>query len=184
MSIGEDLRSIADLLTTRAVDAAAHDALAEHLGAAREVLAGAELVERNELAPGVHHDRIGPMRGIESVVAPPLVFGEPVTRDGVSVVNAIARCGARYEGLPGLVHGGIVAACFDEVLAVALRDAGGGGLTRELTIRYRRPIGLEDPLVFTAWIEHDDGRRAFGRAACHVADTPHADAEAQFARPR
>ena len=184
MSLGDDLRAIADLLTTRAVDAAGHDALAEHLGAAREVLAAADPVDRSVLAPGVHHDRVGPLRGIESVVAPPLVFGEPVERDRVVVVNAIARCGARYEGPPGLVHGGIVAACFDEVLAVAQRDAGVGGLTRELTIRYRQPIRLDDALVFTAWIEHGDGRRAFGRAACHVADTLHADAEAQFARPR
>ena len=51
-----------------------------------------------------------------------------------------------------------MAACFDEVLAVAQRDAGVNGLTRELTVHYRKPIEIETDLIFTAWIESDDGR--------------------------
>ena len=184
MSIGDDLRAIADLLTTREVDASTHDALEEALAAARAALDAAPGVDRGALAPGVHHDRVGPLRGLENVVAPPLVFGEPVDRDGTVVVNALARCGDRYEGPPGLVHGGIVAACFDEVCAVAQRDAGIGGVTRSLEVRYRRPLRLHDALVFTAWIEHDDGRRALVRAACHVDDELHADATAEFTRTR
>lgn len=177
MTTGSDLRAIADLLATRAVDDATAALVSTHLDAARAALAACPPSGRQD------HDRVGPLRGTDNVVAPPLVFGEPVTRDGV-VANAVARCGARHEGPPGLVHGGIVAACFDEVLAVAQRDAGIGGLTRELTVRFRHPLRLDDALVFTAWIETDDGRRARARAACHVADELRADAEAQFVRPR
>ena len=191
MSIGDDLRAIADLLATRAIDGATTDALATRLAAARALLDdavaephGHTLDPEDRAAAVEHHDRFGPLRGLDNVVAPPLVFGEPVTRDGAAVVNAVVRFGPRYEGPRGLVHGGIVAACFDEVLALAQRDAGFGGLTRELNVRYRRPIAIEEPLVFTAWIEQDDGRRALGRAACHAGDELRADAAAEFAKPR
>src|SRR5690606_7075078 len=107
-----------------------------------------------------------------------------VARDGLTVTNAVARFGDRYEGPPGLVHGGIVAAGFDEVLAVAQRDAGVGGVTRELSVRYRRPIRIDDIVVYTTWVEHDDGRRAMVRGAAHVDDELCADAAAEFARPR
>jgi len=191
VSLGDDLRAIADLLATRAIDGSITDTLATHLAATRAAL---EMAPREPHAHALdpadrgaaiaHHDRFGPVRGLDNVVAPPLVFGEPVTRDGVTVVNAIARCGPRYEGPRGLVHGGIVAACFDEVLAIAQRDSGFGGLTRELNVRYRRPVRIDEPLVFTAWIEQNDGRRALGRAACHVDDELRADAAAEFAKPR
>jgi acyl-coenzyme A thioesterase PaaI-like protein len=184
MSVGEDLRAIADLLAEREIDAATSDALEAALGAARVALEAAPLADRAALPPGAHHDRVGPLRGFENVVAPPLVFGEPATRDGMLVVNAVARCGARYEGPPGLVHGGIVAACFDEMLAVAQRDAGVGGVTRSLEVRYRRPIRVGEALVFTAGVEHDDGRRALVRGACHVDGELCADATAEFSRPR
>jgi len=188
VSRGDDLRAIADLLATRAPDASAGSQVDAHLAEARAALEASPARDvpdpTDRDASRAHHDDLGPLRGRSSVVAPPLVFGDPVARDGTMVVNAVARCGARYEGPPGLVHGGIVAACFDEVLAVAQRDAGVGGLTRELTVRYRRPIRIHDPLVFTAWIEQDDGRRARGRAACHVGEDLCADADAEFARPR
>lgn len=178
MNLGNELRAIADLLTTRGVDDTTEALVAAHLDAARSALEAIDPVGRAD------HDRVGPLRGRDNVVAPPLVFGEPVTRNGAVVTNAVARCSARYEGPPGLVHGGIVAACFDEVCAVAQRDAGVGGLTRSLEVRFRRPIRVGELLVFTAWIEHDDGRRVLVRGACHVDDELHADATADFTRPR
>jgi acyl-CoA thioesterase FadM len=57
-------------------------------------------------------------------------------------------------------------------------------LTRSLTVRFRRPVRIGEPLVFTGWVESDDGQRALARGACHVGDELRADAEAQFARPR
>lgn len=178
MSVGEQLRAIADLVATRELDEATTALVVAHLDAARSAVEGATAVARAD------HDRVGPLRGIDNVVAPPLVFADAVERDGVMVTNAIARCGTRYEGPPGLVHGGIVAACFDEVCAVAQRDAGIGGLTRSLEVRYRRPIRIGEALVLTAWVAHDDGRRARVRGACHVDDELRADATAEFTRPR
>ena len=185
-----ELRAIAELLATRELDAATRASIATRLAEVRATLDGLPVRPRwydvdaaDREASRAYHDEHGPLRGSASVIAPPLVF-EP-TRDGRVVAHT--RCGVLYEGPPRLVHGGIVAACFDEVLAVAQRDAGINGLTAQLTVGYRRPIRIDTDLTFTAWIEDDDGHRATGRAECTVTTAPDeiaAHATANFVRPK
>ena len=65
----------------------------------------------------------------------------------------------QYEGPPGAAHGGIVAACLDEILAgTVLRAAGRTGVTGELTVRYRRPVPTERALVGQGRLIADHGR--------------------------
>jgi uncharacterized protein (TIGR00369 family) len=53
----------------------------------------------------------------------------------------------RYEGPPGAVHGGIVAAYLDEVLAgAAVQHTGRMYVTGELSVRYVKPTPIERPL--------------------------------------
>ncbi|MBI2015391.1 MAG: PaaI family thioesterase [Candidatus Rokubacteria bacterium] len=67
------------------------------------------------------------------------------TDEGVLVPILIPR---RYEGPPGVAHGGIVAAYLDETLAGAVvRATGRVAVTGELTIRYVKPAPLETPLL-------------------------------------
>jgi acyl-coenzyme A thioesterase PaaI-like protein len=64
-----------------------------------------------------------------------------------------------YEGPPGAAHGGIVAAYLDEILAGAvLRGAGRSGVTGELTVRYRRPVPTEQPVLGRGRLVADHGR--------------------------
>jgi len=186
-AVAAEVRALAELLATRDVDDATRAATTERLTALRDTLATRpsrprwyEVDPSDRGASRAYHDELGPLRGAASVIAPPLVFDESV--DGR--VTAHARCSVLYEGPPRLVHGGIVAACFDEMLAVAQRDAGVNGLTTELTVRYRRPITIDTDLTFTAWIEDDDGRRATGRAECAVNIDVAAEATATFVRPK
>jgi acyl-coenzyme A thioesterase PaaI-like protein len=185
--VAAELRAIAALLATHDVDDAMLADATVRLAAVRAELDAAparprwyEVDPSDRDASRAYHDEFGPLRGTASVVALPLHF-EP-TRDDRAV--ATARGGVLHEGPPRLVHGGIVAACFDEVLAVAQRDAGVNGLTTELTVRYRRPITIDTDLTFTAWIESDDGRRATGHAECRVGDDLAAEATATFVRPK
>ena len=54
----------------------------------------------------------------------------------------------RYEGPPGAVHGGIVAAYLDEVLAAAaVNHTGRLYVTGELSVRYVRPTPVERPVL-------------------------------------
>ena len=62
-----------------------------------------------------------------------------------------------YQGYPGVVHGGIVAAILDEVSGRAVMLHGPGEdmmATLRLTARYRRPTPTETPLTAVGWVEH------------------------------
>ena len=65
-----------------------------------------------------------PLIGIANPLAPPLRLQE---HDGVIV--ALATFGQAYEGPPGCVHGGYVAAAFDEVLGATQSLSGAPGMT-------------------------------------------------------
>jgi acyl-coenzyme A thioesterase PaaI-like protein len=95
-----------------------------------------------------------PLMGHLNPVAPPLRFA---IVDGRA--TAEVRFGIAYEGPPGCVHGGVIAACFDQVLNVANLTAGVPGVTASLEIRYRRPTPLDADLRFETDPPEVDGRR-------------------------
>jgi acyl-coenzyme A thioesterase PaaI-like protein len=64
-----------------------------------------------------------------------------------------------YEGPPGAVHGGIVAAYMDEILGGAvMRATGRVSVTGELTVRYVKPVPSETPLLGRGALVADHGR--------------------------
>jgi hypothetical protein len=90
------------------------------------------------------------------------------------------RYGYAYEGPPGCVHGGIIAAAFDEVLGFAQSLSGKPGMTGTLTIRYRKPTPLDTDLVFEGWVDRIEGRKIFTVGHCRVGDEVTAEAEGLF----
>ena len=76
--------------------------------------------------------------------------------DGVLSPVIVAR---EYEGPPGAVHGGIVAAYLDEILGGAVvRATGRAAVTGELTVRYVKPVPSETPLLGRGALVADQGR--------------------------
>lgn len=126
----------------------------------------------------------GALRGLENPVAPPLVIEDGVREDGAPMRVGHVTFGLAYEGPPHGVHGGFVAAVFDDILGAAQGLAEGPGVTGRLTVRYRHITPVEEPLRFEAWIDSDDGRRIVAKATCHAEDGAllTADAEALFIR--
>jgi acyl-coenzyme A thioesterase PaaI-like protein len=56
-----------------------------------------------------------------------------------------------FHGPPGMAHGGIIAALFDEISSAAAAWVFGWFVvTGELTVRYQRPIPVETPLHWEA----------------------------------
>ena len=96
------------------------------------------------------------------------------------VVVARGTFGAAYEGPPGCVHGGFIAASFDDVLGFAQSLAGRPGMTARLTIAYRSPTPLHEPLVFTGRVDRVDGRKITASATLHHGDTLCAQADGLF----
>ena len=116
-----------------------------------------------------------PVIGLGNPVAPPLSFR---AEDGKVV--GTGSFGMQYEGPPGHVHGGFVAAALDELLGMAQTLSGKSGMTGTLTVRYRRPTPLYKQLRFTAWVDRIEGRKIFTSGTIHDGETLCAEAEGVF----
>jgi len=116
-----------------------------------------------------------PLLGLGNPIAPPLHLHV----DGETVVGA-ATFGRQYEGPPGNVHGGMIAAAFDEALGMVQAMTGQPGMTGTLTIRYRQPTPLYREVTFRAWVESVSGRKIHARGTLHAGDTLCAEADGIF----
>ena len=88
--------------------------------------------------------------------------------------------GTAYEGAPGRVHGGMVAALFDDFTAFVLPLVGTAAYTGEITVRYHRPVPIETPLEFRARIVSHEGRKLRVTGECLAGGTVVASTEVLF----
>lgn len=116
-----------------------------------------------------------PMIGPSNPFAPPLV----ITRDETRAF-ATGTYNHLYEGPPGRVHGGFIAAAFDQVIGAAAALSGEVFLTGMLTIRYRAATPLSVPLRFEAEIDRQVSRRIHASGRLIVDDKVTADADGVF----
>lgn len=101
-----------------------------------------------------------PFIGLANPLSPPI----ELRQSGDRVVGRVTF-GSAYEGPPGCVHGGYVAAVFDEVLGAAQSMSGTQGMTAHLGIDYRRPTPLHRPLRVEGWLEEHEGRKIWAKGA-------------------
>ena len=116
-----------------------------------------------------------PMIGRYNALAPPVAIE---VRD--DAVHGTGNLDAAYEGPPGCVHGGVIAALFDELLGVANISAGVGAMTGTLTITYRSPTPLKTDLTFFAQVEGVEGRKVRTRGTIHAGERLCAEAAGIF----
>lgn len=103
-----------------------------------------------------------------------------VSDDTVKAVEGRVVFTLPYEGPPGHVHGGFIAAAFDEVLGMTQSLSGRPGMTGNLSIDYRKPTPLYQELVFRGELVSVEGRRIYTRATLHCGDTLCAEATGLF----
>ena len=116
-----------------------------------------------------------PMIGRSNPLAPPITLEAESDRVTGSVVF-----GSAYEGPPRHVHGGFVAAAFDEILGFAQSLTGAPGMTARLEVRYRRPTPLHMPLQLEATVDRIDGRKIVATASMRCDGEITAEAEGLF----
>ena len=97
-----------------------------------------------------------PVVGPLNPLAPPV----ELTFDGTRM-HGTTRLAAPYNGPPGMVHGGIIALVFDELLGATNVCLGLGGFTGTLTVRYERPTPVDRDLVLEGWLDRTEGRKVF-----------------------
>jgi acyl-coenzyme A thioesterase PaaI-like protein len=125
-----------------------------------------------------------PVSGRSNPMAPPVRLHVVPGDDDAAGKHRIAgevTYGPAYEGPPGHVHGGMIAAMFDELLGFAQLSP---GFTAYLHINYRKPTPLNTRLDLEAWVENIDGRKRIVRGECRAGDVLLADAEGLFIAPR
>jgi acyl-coenzyme A thioesterase PaaI-like protein len=116
-----------------------------------------------------------PFIGLANPLSPPL----HLEYRGDRVVGGVTF-GAAYEGPPGCVHGGYVAAVFDELLGATQSLSGDQGMTAHLGVDYRRPTPLGVPLTLEGWLDRRDGRKIYARAAMYADGQLTAEADGLF----
>lgn len=157
--VAATLRQVASELVR--VDAEAADVddlqpvedLADRLRRAVTALPHAASTPAGAPAPVSHLAERSPVTGAANPVAAPLHvrFGDP------TVAHVVWT--EQFEGPVGGVHGGAIAAAFDEVLGIAQMAAGVAGYTGTLQVRYLEVTPLHTPVTIEAGVERLEGRR-------------------------
>lgn len=115
--------------------------------------------------------------GLENPYGIKLRFYDNVTDE----VMATYTVPEHYQGYPGTVHGGIIAAMLDEVVGRTrmIKDPNRFTVSAKLTVRYRKPVPVGEPLRMAGRIVRDRGRTIVAKAELRLPDgSIGADAEA------
>jgi acyl-coenzyme A thioesterase PaaI-like protein len=88
-----------------------------------------------------------------------------------------------HEGPPGQLHGGWIASLLDQLLGMANTVSSTGGMTAELTVRYRRATPLGVPLTVRARMDSVEGRRMHASGEILAGGVVTAEAKGLFIKP-
>jgi acyl-coenzyme A thioesterase PaaI-like protein len=117
-----------------------------------------------------------PLAGPVNPVAPPM----RILKEDEDTLVGFVVFPASFEGGPGLVHGGYIAAVFDEVLGLVQSLSGKAGMTGTLKVRYRSPCPLYTELRVQGKVHSVDKRKVVAKGTMHRGEQLVADAEATF----
>jgi acyl-coenzyme A thioesterase PaaI-like protein len=180
--VGEAVRTVIDLLTATSAPPEVLDEVTDKLAAVGALLSGYEadrsyegLAEASGLGRDVAFFDWSPLLGRANPLAPPI----QVEIQGETVVGQV-RFGSAYEGPPGCVHGGFIAAAFDEVLGLTQSLSGQAGMTGRLTVHYRRPTPLHTDLRFEGRLDGVSGRKVLTSSKLYAGADLTADATGLF----
>jgi len=101
-----------------------------------------------------------PLVGRLNPIAPPVRMWR-ATGDAAGEVHGEARFRSAYNGPPGSVHGGVIAATFDELLGATAVVNGLGAFTGTLNVVYKSLTPLEKRVEMRAWVAGTERRKVF-----------------------
>lgn len=115
------------------------------------------------------------LTGKSNPVSPPMTLHQ----EG-DVAVGLVTFGPVFEGVPGHVHGGLVAAAFDQVFGYLQVVRNAGGMTGSLEVRYLRPTPLDTELRIEARSAGVNGRKSSVAATMTAGGVLTAEATATF----
>lgn len=169
--IRASLTSVADADDVLAVAALLDEALV------RVSRAGADGVVA---AADSHFTDRSPFYGAMNPLSMPMRLGRELGTGEFDVITGRAVFTEPHEGPPGHVHGGFIAAAFDEVLGMSQSLTGRPGMTGRLSVTYRAPTPLHSEIVFRGRVDRVEGRKIHTVGTAHHGDVLCAEAEGLF----
>lgn len=185
-SVGAGLRALAQHITNAELDAAQIAELTQELHALTDAFeqASPKLIPTRIMGPEktdedvYRYITLNPIRGSMNPLAAPLrVWEENGTAHGEVCF------GTAYEGPPGHVHGGYIAAIFDDFLACVQAFSGTRGFTGTLEIRFCAPTPLNTKLRLEGQYETTQGRKILTRGTLSAGHIVTAQATGTFIAP-
>jgi uncharacterized protein (TIGR00369 family) len=104
--------------------------------------------------------------------------------NGIDETHCEYTIPARYQGYPGIAHGGVVAAMLDEAVGRVsmINDHNHFMMTVKMEIKYRQPVPIETPLALVGRMVKARGRLATATGEVRLPDgTIAAEAELTLA---
>jgi acyl-coenzyme A thioesterase PaaI-like protein len=117
----------------------------------------------------------GTMVGLSNPISPPMSM-----RDDGEQVTGHVTFGAPFEGAPGCVHGGMLAAAFDQTFGFLNVVRKVGAMTAQLNVHYRKPTPILKPLRIEARTDRVDGKKRWVSARMFSGDEVTAEAQGLF----
>lgn len=184
--VADGLRRLQEKVQTTGVDIDSLNALADSLNQWCQTLPDEpKLLGRKDwLAAKTYggfftlHTEVTPILGPSNPLSPGLSIWFEADR-----VCGRVTYGWMYEGVDNIVHGGWVAAVFDEFLGAAQALAGKTGMTASLKTEYFRPTPLNRELTLEARLLSCAGRKTVIRAEMYDGDLLTAACEGLFVLP-
>lgn len=186
-SVADAIKKLSEVLVTSSPSVDEMHKIAEKLNTTAEDFRNSpRIYGRSRWAESGEHGSFGqishelnPLAGLSNPIAPPVNHWI----DG-DLAFATCECGWAYEGPPGSVHGGIVAAIFDQFLGMAQIIGGQPGMTAYLNMSYHNRTPLNTELKLEGKLLRIEGRKTFMRGEMFADGTMTASCEGLFVQPR
>jgi hypothetical protein len=185
--VADAIKQLTEVLVTSSPSVEKMHAIADQLEATSEDFRKSpRIFGRSDWAQNGDHGSFGqvshelnPMAGWSNPIAPPVnswIEGD--------TAYATCQCGWVYEGPPGSVHGGFVAAIFDQFLGMSQMIGGQPGMTGYLHVNYHARTPLNTQLKLEARLEKMEGRKTIMRGEMYAEGVLTASAEGLFVQPK
>ena len=184
--VANAIRKLTDVLVTSTPPTDELHAIADKLEAQAEEFANCKRLYGmlEFIQDGEHgsHGEVGHELNALAGWSNPLSPGLNIWLDG-DRAHGTVNCGWAYEGPPGHIHGGYVAAIMDQFLGMAQIIGKKPGMTGTLTTRYRKPTPLNTDLQLEAEVFVLEGRKTLVKGEMRVGDVVTATCEGLFIQP-
>ena len=185
--VANAIKALTEALVTSSPSVQEMHSIAEKLETtASDFEASTRIYGRRDWAESGEHGSYGqishelnPLAGWSNPIAPPINHWY----DG-DTAHGTCTCGWAYEGPPGSVHGGFVAAIFDQFLGMAQLITEQPGMTAFIKINYHQRTPLNTELKLQTTRMEIDGRKNFINGEMYAQDVLTASAEGLFVQPR